>query len=49
MIPSNDDLLDSLDSALENIPEDDYFHSKVDELVDSISPIVEDLNDTEAA
>merc|ERR1711953_599151 len=49
MIPSNDDLLDSLDSALENIPEDDYLHSKVDELVDSISPIVEDLNDTEAA
>merc|ERR1711874_9752 len=48
-IPSQDVILKTIKSTVEKIPNDDFFHSQVDELVDTISPVVEELNDTGAA
>merc|ERR1712001_220295 len=41
-IPTQDVILKTIKSTVEKIPNDDFFHSQVDELVDTISPVVEE-------
>merc|ERR1719309_1409930 len=47
-LPTKDDIDQGLQNALDQIPSADYVNGKVDELVEQISPIVEELNETEA-